>query len=232
MASSSVWSLLVNVFAAPTQALGSLRSQQRSWFPLFLLMGLWIVFWYWYYKSVNFTWLLNHFIELETQKVPADQHQAVTQRITGMKPGAFITLSSLLVIIVLLLVAVVTSTYFVIVSAFLDHDYRFRHWFALIIWASTPSLFSILVMVLNFTLAHDGRIAPENLNPLSFANLLGLQSGNRYTSLLGGLDLTSVWSWGLLTLGFRLWTQRSWTQSLVIVMIPPIAIYGTWALLA
>lgn len=232
MVSSSIGSVFINIIVAPAQALNSLREQPRAWFPLLLLAGVWIALWFWYYQAVDYAWLIDHMIAVETRTAPADQQEAITRSISKLKPGALIILSSLLVIAVLLLVSVLTSGYLVIVSAILDHDYRFRHWFSLTLWTSIPSLFSIMVMALNFMLTQGGRVAPENLNPLTFGNLLGLKDGHRYGTLLDSIDLSTLWTYGLLALGFRLWTQRSWAQSLLIVLIPFLAIYGIWALLA
>src|SRR5688572_25905273 len=119
-ASSSVWSSLINIIVAPTQVLTSLREKPVAWFPLLLLMGMWIVFWYWYYTTVDYTWLIDHMVTVETKTAPAERHEAIANSITKMKPGALITLASMLVIVMLLLVTVLTSVYLVIVSAVLD----------------------------------------------------------------------------------------------------------------
>jgi hypothetical protein len=171
-------------------------------------------------------------IAVETRNAAPEQAEAIRQGISKLKPGALVILSSMLVILILVLVTVLTSAYLVIVSAIADDKFRFRHWFALSLWASIPSLFSIVVMALNFFVSPNGRIAPENLNPISFSNLIGLPAGHDFSTLLDSIDLTSLWTWGLLVLGYRLWTGRSWAQSSMIVLVPVVAIFGTWALIA
>jgi Yip1 domain len=232
MAASSVLSLFVDIVVSPRQAFTTLRERPHAWLPLLLLAGLWIVLWSWYFKSVDYAWLTDHMIAVETSSAPADKREAITQGITRLKPGALIIISSAVVIALMLLISVVISAYLVIVSAILDHDIRFHHWFSLMLWASIPSVFTILAMVLNVMLTPGGRVPPEALNPLSLGSLIGLPPGHRYSALLGSVDLITLWTWGLLALGIHLWTHSSWTRSLAIVLIPAISIYGTWALLA
>jgi hypothetical protein len=85
-------------------------------------------------------------------------------------------------------------------------------------------------MVVNFFIVGNGQIGAEQLNPLSLNNLLfhvGIDSG--YKRLLDGLDLSVIWSWGLMIVGYHEWTQRSWLTSGAVVLVPPALIYGGWA---
>lgn len=233
MKTSTVLQNLVDIIVSPSEALRSVRTKPVSWFPLILLVGSWIIFWNWYFSAVDYPWLIDHMIANEVQKAAPDQQEAVRQGISKLKPGALSILSSFLVIVVLMLVTVLTSGYLVIVSAIKGFDeFRFKHWFSLSLWVSVPSLFSIFAMVLNFLFGPDGRTAPENLNPLSFKNLLGMPSDSAFSTVLDSIDLISVWTWGLLALGFRQWTNSSWLQSALVVLAPVFAIYGVWALVA
>lgn len=230
---TSVWQNLVDIFVSPTEAMRRIRAKPVSWFPLLLLMAAWIVFWNSYFNVVDYKWLIDHMIAAEVQKAAPGQQEAVRQSIANLKPGALSTLSSLLVIVVLLAVTVLTSGYLVVVSAIKGFDeFRFKHWFSLSLWVSVPSLLSILAMVLNFFLGPQGRTAPEQLNPLSFGNLLAVSPVNPFAGVLNSLDLVSLWTWVLLALGFRQWTGSSWLQSALVVLAPVFAIYGVWALLA
>ena len=115
------------------------------------------------------------------------------------------------------------------VSAVVDDQYRFKHWFSLAVWANIPSLLAMLAMVLNFMLSSHSRIPPEALNPLSFRNFLGLDASHPLSTMLDSLDLTSLWTWALLVLGYHTWTGRGWGASIAIVLAPMVTIYGLWA---
>jgi len=223
---------LVNVIVSPRTAFANLGEKPSVWFPLLLLICAWIVFWQWYFHAVDYPWLIDHMINFETQKAPAEHHQAIRDGITKLKPAAMVILSSLIVIVVLSIITVLTAFYLVIVSAVVDDHYKFKNWFSLTLWTSVPSLFSILAMTLNFVLAPDGRVPPENLNPISLKNMLGMPPGQTFSTLLDSIDLTSFWTWGLLVMAYQQWTKRTWVQSATAVLVPVFGIYAVWALLA
>lgn len=222
---------LVRIIIAPTQAFADLRERPTIWFPLLLVIAAWIVLWYWYYGAVDYPWLVDHMIATETAKAPPEQHTAISEGIRRLKPGALVILSSLFVGLVLTLVSLLTAGYLNVVSAIVDDQYRFHNWFSLVLWCNAPSLFAIAAMIVHFYAASDSHIAPENLNPLSFGSLLGVSTANPYGTLLGSIDLTSVWAWTLLVFGYRQWTKRSWIQSALATLVPAIGIYAIWALI-
>jgi hypothetical protein len=223
------FSMLVNVFAAPLEAFRSLRERASVWFPLILLVTAWIAVWNWFYHAVDYSWFINHLIANETLHAPADQKEAITQSIVKLKPGALIIISSVSVIVVFLALSLVMSLYLLVVAAVFDDKYRLKHWFSLALWASMPSLLAIVAMVANFYLASAHQIAPEQLNPLTLNNLLfhvGPDSG--YKRLLDSVDLTLMWSWLIMILGYREWTRRSFAASSAIILTPVAILYGVW----
>jgi hypothetical protein len=82
-------------------------------------------------------------------------------------------------------------------------------------------------------LSENSQISPSALQPLSLNELLFHvpMSGKGYT-LLESLNIPSFLSWGLLIIGVRTWSQRSWVFSTVLVLLPCVALYGIWAFLA
>lgn len=222
---------LVRIFVAPVRAFDNLREKPTVWFPLLLLIAAWIVLWYWYYGAVDYPWLLDHMIAKETATAPPDRHASIADGIRHLKPGAFVILSSLFVAFLLTLVSMVIGGYLNVVSAIVDDEYRFRNWFSLVLWCTVPSLVAIAAMVVHFFIAGDRHVAPENLNPLSFGSLLGVPAANSYAKLLENIDLTSLWTWTLLVIGYRRWTKRSWIQSALVTLMMAIGIYGIWALI-
>jgi Yip1 domain len=219
----------VNIFTSPKEAFRDLKSRPSIWLPLLLLIGAWIVLWNWYYHTVDFPWLVNHLVDVRTHSAPVDEQQAIAAGIVKMKPGAFIVITVFSVIIVFLALTLFMSLYFLILGAIYDDPYRFRHWFAFTLWATMPSLVAVVAIVANVLLTDGGRVAPEQANPLSLNNLffhVGLD--NKFKQLLDSLDLTVLWSWVLMVVGYREWTQRSWSKSLQLVLAPLLVIYSIW----
>jgi hypothetical protein len=224
-----MFSILLNMFVAPAEAFNAAREKAPIWFPLILIISCWIIFWNWYYSAVDFPWVLNQIIANELATKPVEQHEAISASISNFKPGALIIISVVTILVIMFGVTLGMGVYLTIVSAVLDDKYRFKSWFSFALWSFVPSLIAIVAMIINFSLAKDGRVGPSELNPLNFNNLLFRYGpAHPLKSMLDGLDLTVLWSWALMVIGYRNWTKRSWTQSALIILVPWVLLYGTW----
>ncbi len=220
---------LLNIFLAPRDAFLALREKPSIWFPLLMLVLCWIVFWNWYYSVVDFQWVLNQVIAEKLATTPADQHEAVAKSMANFKPGALAIISIVTVLVLLIAITMINAIYLVIVSAVLDDRFRFRNWFSFSLWTSMPSLIAIVAMTANVLLSRDSRVAPTELNPLNFNNLIfHVGPASPFKSLFDGFDLTILWSWALMVFGYHLWTGRSWVRSAVVILLPWVVLYATW----
>lgn len=223
------FSNLVNMVASPANAFQSLRERPIVTFPVVLVVLAWAVMWIWYYGAVDFAWMKSHVIGLETLNASAQEREAVSKSIGEMKPGAFVVLSIIGVSVVMLGLSLVMALYFLIMDAVLDDKLGFRHWMSLVLWTTVPALFTVLAMVVNFLLADSGRIGPDQLNPVTLNNLVFHAGPDNPFRRMLDLDLMTLWSWGLMVIGYRAWTKRSWASSIAIVLAPMVAIYAIWA---
>jgi hypothetical protein len=220
---------LVNIFASPREAYRRIAARPITWFALLLLVAAWIAVWNWYYHAVDFSWLVNHLIDVQTANAPSDQRAAITQSITNIKPGALIVISSATVVVLLLALSVIMSLYLLVVSAVVNDTYRLKQWFSFAVWSSTPSLIGILAMIANFYLTGTRQVAPEQLNPLSLNNLFfHVGPASPYKRILDSIDLTLFWSWVLMIVGYHTWTGRSIVRSALVILAPLVVIYGVW----
>lgn len=224
---------LVNIFVSPSEAFQNLKANPTAWLPLLVLFVSWVFFWNYYYSAVDYPWLVDRLIEQKTYDVSGEEREQVVKGIKALKPGALIIISSISVLLILTVLILITSVYLVIVSAVVDDSYRFKNWFAFASWTSMPSLLAILCMLVNFSLTSNQQIGPDQLNPLSLNNLVfNVDAHNKFKTLLDGLDLTILWSWGLMIWGYHLWTKKSLTTSTIIILIPSALVYGIWLLVA
>ena len=223
----------VNIISSPRDAFASMKEAPQIWPPLLVILVSWILLWNWYYNAVDFGWLLNHMVDIETYGKPEDQVKAISEGIGKLTPGGLAIISSFFVIFITLFFASLISLYLVIVSAIFDDEYRLKNWFSFVIWTSVPVLFTMVAMILNFVIAPDARIAPEQLNPMSLNRLFfHFELGHPLKTFADNLDLTALWVWGLMIYGYRQWTDKSWGISTVVILIPVVVIYGGWALIA
>lgn len=226
---SEAASNLLNIFAAPTMAFRNLRERPMIWLPLLVMFVVWVALWVWYFNAVDFAWMKAQIVAQETAKVDPQQREATAQAIAGMKPGAFIFLSTVSVGVIQIGISLLLAVYLLVVGAVYDDKYRFPHWFSLAIWSLMPALVTVLAMAVNFMVGGTNQVAPDKLNPLTLNNLLfHVGPDSRFKGLVDGLDLTIVWSWALLVIGYRNWTSRSWVASALVVLSPVVIIYGAW----
>jgi hypothetical protein len=53
--------------------------------------------------------------------------------------------------------------------------------------------------------------------------------GSPGQGLLDAISIPSLLSWGLMIIGVRTWTQRSWGFSAAFVLVPIVVIFAIWA---
>ena len=126
------------------------------------------------------------------------------------------------------------ALYYTGVSFATNDGTKFRQWFAMIAWSTMPIVFGLLASLVNL-LVSDARFLPqEQLNPLSFGNLLGIDSEGMplIQRILLSLDVTTMWSVVLQIIGYQVFTQRSIVRAAIVVLAPLAAIMLVGVLLA
>jgi len=102
------------------------------------------------------------------------------------------------------------------------------------VWCGLPALVAILVnAILLITENSPLQLGPEQLQVLSLNELFFHKPMNAEgATLLGSLTLIAPLSWALTAICVRVWTQRTWTFSVIFALLPSIVFYGCWALIA
>ena len=114
------------------------------------------------------------------------------------------------------------ALYFTGVSFATNDGVKYRQWFAMIAWSMMPVVFGLVASFVNL-LVSDARFLPqEQLNPLSFGNLLGIDSegASIVQRILLSLDVTTLWVVVLQIVGYQVFTQRSIVRAAVVVLGP------------
>lgn len=225
---SGVLENALNMFVAPSRTFRNLKERPVIAFPLILLLAASIILWIWYYQTVDFRWLVDRLVKSSTSAVPPEQRAAVAAATSQLTPGLLTVISIITACGALLISSLVMSVYLLIVSVVRDDQIGFESWFSLVLWASLPSLVGVLAIAARLLLAPGHRVATDQVNPLSLG-FFGLVTDARFKTLLGSLDLTSLCTWALVIVGYRLWTGRSLSQSAAVVLAPIIVIYACWA---
>ena len=216
--------IAMNVLTAPNAAFAALKERPTLLLPLLLLLAAAAVTTFLYMNGVDILW----FFEQRMQRNPdvsADQIERFNRLIENVpQVGIAVTLSSFAVLgagFVLLL----TALYYKIVTWITRDQVSYRHWFSMVAWCALPSLLTSLASIVNMLTA-DLRLMPqEAVNPLSFANLAGLEAANDGVGqLLASYDPLRLWSLALMILCYRTFTARSLAASAGIVLLPTLLI--------
>ncbi len=220
---------VVNIFVSPKEAFKNLGERPSALVPCIFLFFGWIIFWNVYYGTVDYPWLLDQLTIQETYQMEAEEKEQTIEGMKNLKPGAFTIITVVSTLFVLGALLLVTSAYLTIVSAIVDDQYRFKHWIAFSTWTAMPSMLSLIGMWVNFIMASNGQIAPHKLNALSLNNLFfNIDFKSEYYNLVNAFDLTVLWSWAIMILGYHIWTKKSLFYSAMIVMAPASLFYGVW----
>lgn len=223
---------LVDLFVAPKDALQAAYDHpRRLWLPLGIIIVSMLVFWVWYYQTVDFNWLVDHFLSLSGKEMTPEQMEAARG---FMSPTAMIIQTLVMVVVFSLVVYAIIALYLNIVAKVGGNtDVEYGRWFSLVAWTSLPTVVIVIGMALNYAMSENGRIAPENLAVTNLANLLGLDmSKPGWERTLGSFDIVMLWQIFLLGLGVSMYTKKSLTAGIVIAAIPTVLFYGISLLIA
>jgi hypothetical protein len=102
-----------------------------------------------------------------------------------------------------------------------------------VVWCALPILLGLVASIVNIFISDARFMLQEDINPLSFNNLLSIDTEGFSTlqRILASLDLSTVWSLALTIIGYQTWTQRSIYKAAGIVLGPFVVIFGIAMLL-
>jgi hypothetical protein len=191
-----------NVILEPTPTFARLKGKTSAWLPLLVLIVL----------------------SLGTAK--PEQRAAMERFLT---PTSMLWSSSIGAVVGTLAALAVSALYYLIASKVMGVDIGYGKWFGFSVWTSVPRLLTLPLSALQIVTSH-GRLAPEDLNMVSLNYLMfHLPLSHPWASLLGSLDLSSLWSIVLAVIGLKAWTGRSTGTCVLVALLPYVIVYGLWA---
>ena len=222
MADSTSVGVLSNIFTAPSQAFAAIKERPNPWLPLLVLIGAVFIVQFVYMQVVDFPWLMDHQLQQGGGNMTDAQRAQLVDATTRIPPSVLGAIQGVSAGLVILIVYALIALYYTGVSFATNDGHKFQQWLALIAWCSLPSVLGYIASLVNLQVV-DARFLPaEQLNPLSFGSLLGLdpQGAPIVQRILLSLDVTVLWSTVLQILGYQAFTQRSFAFSTAIVLGP------------
>ena len=209
----------------PGKAFEQLESARiRSFLlPIFGQIAASALLFYLYYHYVDFGWYISQL----AATVPPEQQAGITKHLT---PTVMTVSTGVMLFISVPIVIGISALYLYLVGKVRNLEHSFGQWFLLVSWASMPVVLA-LPAGMGALFGGDGRILPDDLNPLSLAQLFGVEAGSPWKSLLSSLTLLLLWTIYLTAAGYRRWAKVSALQAGLVIALPYSVIFGTWALL-
>jgi hypothetical protein len=212
--------VLTNIFTAPQLAFAAIKERPSPWLPLLAVILATCIVQFAYTQLVDLAWLIDS--QLAASDLPAAQREQAVDAALQIPPLAYGFIAAVPSAIIILIVYALIALYYTGVSFATNDGIKYGQWLALTAWCSLPAVFGQIASLVNLAVA-DARFLPaQQLNPLSFSSLLGIdpQGATFIESILLSLDLTTLWSTVLQILGYQAFTQRSIVRATIVVLGP------------
>ncbi len=229
MADHSVLTTAVNIIAAPREALLALKFEPTMLLPLFAVLVANAAVILTYYSHVDVPWLIETGMQNAQQELTEEQREAAANVVENMSPTVMGSIATASLAVSLTLWFFLNAAYLAGVSLLTKDGFRLKRWFAMICWCSLPLVFGSVASIVNILVSDATFLRADRMNPLSFSSLLDLEpaGANAFRQSVQGLDVTSIWSMALAIFAYHTWTQRGLLDSALIVLAPPILIFGS-----
>ncbi len=220
---SHLWGILLE----PAKSWQALSAKTHALLPLLLMIIGQAAMIYVYYQHVDGNWVIEQTIagmkDASSDEIAAARNaMSVPMMMWGGIIGSFIGMP---------IVMAVFALYFHLVAKTMGHERSYGQWFGFTVWQSWPSIINVVIGLILILTASSPEIAVSTMSATSFANLLGLTVDNPWHSLLSAISLLMFWQLWIGMVGFRTWTGRPDSTSLMVVIAPSVVIFGIWALI-
>jgi hypothetical protein len=219
---------LLSMFVEPGKAYATVKNKSMTLLPLLVVTFGTAILLFWYYQQVDFAWLQDKIL-IGKEMDPAQREAALKMMTKGMMTN----MSVIGALLATPIIVAISALYFLIVAKVTDIDISYGKWFAFVSWSLAPNIVLILLGFIQVALSSHGQLSPSQLNPLSLNQLFfHLELNAPWATLLDSISATSIWSMGLLVIGFRLWSEKTLAKSIALVVAPYAVLYGVMAIIA
>ncbi len=217
----------INILASPGEAFAEIQQRPTKLFPLTLVLLSTAAAMVWYFSIIDFAWYVDDV--LASQNMDGDQLEEAREAMLAMSQNVFMLFGVIGGTLGTVVYYVLQSGYLAIISALTGDGQKFSRWFSLVCWTALPQLLAIAGMLVTIALSPNGQLSPFDMNPLTL-NSLGMESSNdSVNTLFASVNLTMLWSIGLLIMGYRQWLGSSLGKAIVVIASPYLLALSIWA---
>ena len=225
MADTSSVGILTNIFTAPTAAFAALKARPSPWLALLIVLVGYAAVSYLYLQVVDLPWMLDRQLSQGGNLTEEQRRQAVETALQ-VSPTVYGVIGAITTPLSIVIIFALIALYFTGVSFATNDGVKYKSWMTVVSWGFMPIVFGLAATFINLMVSDARFMGQEQLNPLSFGNLLGIdaEGATMGQRVLLSLDITVCWAVGLWVLGHHVFTQRSITRSAIVVFAPIVVI--------
>jgi hypothetical protein len=219
-----------DIFLDPGKLFLELKEKPSFVLPLLVVMVLMAAMTWYYFASVDPGWYVDHTLLASNDQMSATELAQARSVFPGVRTlGTIGAVSSAVVAAV---ISVLYALYFLLAGKVTGREVSFPQAMSLACWSNMPMVLGILVAIAGIaTMTPQTTIESlmlTNLDPL----VLQLPPDSAWNRLAESFNLLNFWVIFLAALGWRTWGKSSWTQALVVGVLPSAVIYGVMAAIA
>lgn len=217
----------INILTSPSEAIAEIQERPTILFPLALILVSTVAAMVWYFSIIDFAWYVDD--TLATANIDEDEIESAREAMLSMSQNTFMLFGVLGGILGTTVYYILQSGYLALISALTGDGQKFSRWFSLVCWTALPQILAIAGMLVTIALSPNGQLSAFDLNPLTLRNLGMEASNDSLNSLFSAINLTMLWSIGLLMLGYKQWQESSLGKAIVVIGSPYLLALGIWA---
>lgn len=223
---------LINIFLEPGKVFEQLKEKPSFVVPLLLVSIALSVMFLMYFMKVDSAWFIDHALLAGGKEMSA----AEIAQIKSVMPGAKVMgyFYAVLMPILMIVIALISALYYLLAGKITGSTVGFKQGLSLSTWSSMPTLLGTIVALVGvFMMSPQTSIESlmlTNIDPL----LLQLPIDSQWKKLATAFSLLYFWNIFLAALGWKVWGKTSWSEAIVVAIIPYILYFGgiaLWALI-
>jgi hypothetical protein len=223
MAEKSSLAVALDLLTAPNQAFAAIKERPSVWLPLLALIVSYAAVSFVYMTSVDIEWFFEQQLQQSNPDMTDLQREQAVRASASISPLALAAIGAITSPLAIVLGLFIAALYLTGISLLIHDGVKLKQWFAFSAWCFLPIVLGIVATVINILVSDARFMAQDQINPLAFGNLLGVDREG-LTGLQRGLlsvDLTTLWATVLCVLGYQAWTKRSTVLATAVVLGPP-----------
>ncbi len=227
--SKSITQAFADIYLSPAQLYAGLaQSKGWSWLPFLLMLLLPCIGIYWFFSGMSPHWIVEQQLLHAGDLTPAELEQS--RAIMGQMADKTVYISMVAILIVTPLMLALLALYFKLVGNS-GNARPYGDWYAFAVWSSMPNLINSLGFLVILALSSTPEL-PLNLYNYASVNqlLLNLQPGDAWFNWADNLNLFTLWTLVLATIGLKTWSGYATAKAALLAALPAVLIFGLWAL--